>query len=178
MNCLLVASRTRPDIDLPKSIGMYEFTVVPTSLFCPDGSFYKEQKKSVIAEALRELQNEQEEPHIGAVNSMEYHSDCKKVMIIDGMAFVKKVAIKTSQVRTAECFISIISSEIKEYDEVRIIFDRYDPESLKSNTRASCTLGLSAVRYKITDNTKIGHLETNKRIYLIYQNKKRLNRIP
>ena len=117
MNGLLVASRTRPDIDLPKSIGMYEFTVVPPSLFCPDGSFYKEQEKSVMAEALRELQNKQEEPHTQAVNSMEYDSDYKKVTIIDGMAFVNKVDIKASQVHTcldfAECFINVINNETK-----------------------------------------------------------------
>ena len=33
---------------------------------------------------------------------------------------------------------------------------------MKPNTRASCTLGLSAIRYKIVDNTDIGHLETKK----------------
>ena len=67
----------------------------------------------------------------------------------------------------AECFVNIINNETKEYDEVRIIFDRYGPESLKSNMRASCTLGLSAVRYKIADNTKIGHLETKEFISYI-----------
>lgn len=33
---------------------------------------------------------------------------------------------------------------------------------MKPNTRASCTLGLSAIRYKTEDNTDIGHLETKK----------------
>ena len=35
MNRLLGASRTRPDIDLPKSIEMDKFTVVPSSFFLP-----------------------------------------------------------------------------------------------------------------------------------------------
>ena len=91
-------------------------------------------------------------------------TDYKKVMTIDGMAFVNKVGIKPSQVHIcldfAECLINIINNETKVYDEVRIIFDKYGPELLKVNTRATCTLGLSAVRYKISDNTKIGHLET------------------
>ena len=107
------------------SIAMYEFTVVRTFLFCPDDSFYKEQEKSVIAEALKELQNEQEEPHTQAFNSMEYDSDYKKVMVIDVMAFVNKVDIKASQVHTCldftECFIIIINNGTKEYDEARII---------------------------------------------------------
>ena len=105
---------------------MYEFTVVRTFLFCPDDSFYKEQEKSVIAEALKELQNEQEEPHTQAFNSMEYDSDYKKVMVIDVMAFVNKVDIKASQVHTCldftECFIIIINNGTKEYDEAQIIF--------------------------------------------------------
>ena len=40
MNRLLVSSRTRPDIDLPKFLGMYEFSVIPPSIFTPDGSLY------------------------------------------------------------------------------------------------------------------------------------------
>ena len=80
------------------------------------------------------------------------------------MAFVNKVDIKASQVHTcldfAVCLINIINNETKEYNEVQIIFDRYNPESLKSNTRSSRILGLSAVRYKIANNTKIGYLET------------------
>ena len=99
------------------SIAMYEFTVVRTSLFFPDDSFYKEQEKSVIAEALKKLQNEQEEPHTQAFNSMEYDSDYKKVMVVDVMAFVNKVDIKASQVQTCldftECFIIIINNETK-----------------------------------------------------------------
>ena len=83
MNGLLVAWRKHTDIDITESIGMCEFIVVPPSLFCFDGSFFKEQEKSVIAEALKELQNEQEEPHSKAINSMEYHSDYKRFMIID-----------------------------------------------------------------------------------------------
>ena len=77
---------------------MYQFTVVPPSLFRPDDWFYEEQEKSVIVEALRELQNEQEEPHWG----------------INGMTFVNKVDIKAYQVRTClgfvECFINIINN--------------------------------------------------------------------
>ena len=83
MNGLLVAWRKHTDIDITESIGMCEFIVVPPSLFCSDGSFFKEQEKSVIAEVLKELQNEQEEPHSKAINSMEYHSDYKRFMIID-----------------------------------------------------------------------------------------------
>ena len=85
---------------------MCEFIVVPPSLFCPDGSFFKEQEKSVIAEALKELQNEQEEPHSKAINSMEYHSDYKKVMIIDWIAFEIKLTSKLPK----HTFVSILQN--------------------------------------------------------------------
>ena len=58
MKRLLVASRTRADIDLPKYPGIYEFTVVPPSLFAPDGSFYKTTDKADVASELRKLQSD------------------------------------------------------------------------------------------------------------------------
>ena len=48
MNKLLVASRTRPDIDLPKYLEMCEFSVVPLSLFVPDG---------LLVQAAKEIQS-------------------------------------------------------------------------------------------------------------------------
>lgn len=67
-----------------------------------------------------------------------------KVVTTDEMAFVKNVDIKPSQLNRccefAEYFINIIKEEIREYNKVRIIvFDRYGPKTMKSNTRASLT---------------------------------------
>ena len=56
---LLVASRTRVNIDLPKYLDMYEFTVVPPSLFAPDGTFYKIFDKADLAAELRKQQHYQ-----------------------------------------------------------------------------------------------------------------------
>ena len=36
---------------------MYEFTVVPPSLFAPDGTFYKTSDKADLAAELKKLQN-------------------------------------------------------------------------------------------------------------------------
>ena len=47
MNGLLVASRTRPDIDLQFCLGKYEFSVIPPSLFSPDGSLHSTKDRSV-----------------------------------------------------------------------------------------------------------------------------------
>ena len=55
---LLVASRTRVDIDLPKYLGMYKFTVVSPPLFASDGSFYKTTDKADSTAELRKLQSD------------------------------------------------------------------------------------------------------------------------
>ena len=56
MNRILIASRSRPEIDLSNIFGKYEFPVVPLSLFAPDGSLYYVKDKSSIATELRESQ--------------------------------------------------------------------------------------------------------------------------
>ena len=74
----LAALRTCANIDLPKYLGMYEFTVVLPALFAPDSTFYKTSDKSDLAAELRKLQNN--DPLNEIVNT-----DSRKVIIIDGM---------------------------------------------------------------------------------------------
>ena len=50
INRILIASRSRPEIDLPNFFGEYEFSVVP------DGSLYYAKNKSSIATEFREFQ--------------------------------------------------------------------------------------------------------------------------
>ena len=156
MTRLLIASRSRPDIDLPSKIGAYEFSVVPRSLFTADGSLYQTSDKAVIAEELRKLQCDDE-------NEQENVNIDRKVIIFDGMAVVNRIDIKKNKVANclqyANCFYNIITRESREMDEIRIVFDRYDDKSLKSKTRCKRT-GNVSVQYKITDSTQIGHLTT------------------
>ena len=56
MNRIFVESRTRSEIDLPKMVGTYEFSVVSLSIFAPDWSLYYAKGKYVIATQLREFQ--------------------------------------------------------------------------------------------------------------------------
>ena len=134
---------------------MYEFTVVLPSLFAPGGTFYKTSDKADLAAELKKLQNN--DPSNEVVNT-----DSRKVIIIDGMAFVNATDIQKFQIKNCsdfvKCFLNIIKAETKGYNEAGIIFDRYDQKSLKANTRANRTAGLSAVRYNVSDSTKIGHL--------------------
>ena len=45
MTRLLVDSRTRPEIALPKYLGMSQFSAVPLSLFTPGGLLYYPKDK-------------------------------------------------------------------------------------------------------------------------------------
>ena len=54
----LIVCRTRHDIDLPSYLGDYEFSVVPRSLFTPDGQLYKSTDKSVILHEIENLTNQ------------------------------------------------------------------------------------------------------------------------
>ena len=80
MKRLLVASRTRVDIDLPKCLGIYDFTVVPPSLFAPDGPFYKTTDKADVASELRKLQSDGQPYEIVDTDTS---TSSRKVVIID-----------------------------------------------------------------------------------------------
>ena len=43
---------------------------------------------------------------------------------------------------------------------MRIVFDCYQNNSLKGNTRATLTKEYTAVHYEVSDATKMDHLET------------------
>ena len=58
----------------------------------------------------------------------QHEISSERILIIDGMPVVNSVA-KTENMKTcadfAESFILIISSMAKDYDKVRVVFDRY-----------------------------------------------------
>ena len=48
---------TRHDTDLPSYLGDYEFSIVPRSLFIPDGQLYKSTAESVILNKIENFTN-------------------------------------------------------------------------------------------------------------------------
>ena len=159
MNRILVASRRRPEIDLSNIFGTYEFSVVPLSLFATDGSLYYGKEKSVIGKELRDFEPEE-------IGTQEEDLESGKVIIIDAMAIVNKIDIKSESIENCAEFALIFCKRVKNkasnFHKVRIIFDRHDVKSVKSNTRASRIKGVAPVHYKGTDSTRIRHLETKK----------------
>ena len=73
----------------------------------------------------------------------EYSSIAKNVIAIDGMAIVNKINIANSQISNcvdfAKCVTDTTTNEIEDSDYCRVVFDRYDPQSLKNNTRSNRT---------------------------------------
>lgn len=61
------------------------------------------------------------------------------------------------------------------FDEVRVIFDRYDVKSLKGNIRTGLIGGIVPVNYKVTDTTRICRLETKHFLALVKPKKKLKN---
>ena len=79
-----------------------------------------------------------------------------KVALIDGMAALQTFEIDKAQncCELARNFVSHLKRKCTQYDEIFIIFDRYDLEnSLKEATRKSRLCGQTPTYYKITDAT-------------------------
>ena len=78
------------------------------------------------------------------------------------MAIVNKINIANSQVSNyddfAKCFTDMITKETEDCGGFHVVYDRYDPQSLKNNTRYNRKKELSAVHYKVSDTTKISYV--------------------
>ncbi len=82
-----------------------------------------------------------------------------KVTVIDGMAVVQSMG-KPTWVKTcaqwADHFLATLDSKANDYDEVHLVFDRYDvPNSLKQATRERRLAGNLPITYHVSDNTPL-----------------------
>ena len=87
---------------------MYEFSVVPLSLFTPDGSLYYPNDKAAIATEIRNLQAAKENQSI----EEEFSSNTRKVILIDDIATVKKIGIANSQKSNCDDFAKCVTDMI------------------------------------------------------------------
>jgi hypothetical protein len=89
-------------------------------------------------------------------------SICTRVAVVDGMADLQSLN-KPEWISNcsdlANHFIDKHWQRYSEYDEVHLVFDRYDiGESLKTSTRERRLGGTKAVAYHITDTTSIARV--------------------
>ena len=85
---------------------------------------------------------------------------CHPRTVIDGMALVQAMGkpcwIKTCA-QWANHFTTVFDSKCGDYDEVHLVFDRYDvATSLKKATRERRQAGKPATSYHVAYNTPVG----------------------
>ena len=165
LQCFIVISRSRPELDLKECIGTYKLGVLPRSIFASDGSLLLAYDKASILHHLEKLssnaqqakadRNETTESEVPGNQSAHVqlqvaattveHTDVEtnqppayRVVIINGMAVVNSVT-KTDQMKTcqdfADSFLAIICNMAANYHEVRLVLDRYMKISLKEQMR-------------------------------------------
>ena len=164
---MMMVCRSRPGINVQETIGMYEFALVPRSVFAADGSMLRCSAKSALMAILEKLPSRSADQRSisdgTTTNAAQSHL---KVIIIDGMAELQCLD-KPEWVKNCEQlaihFVDTIEQKYGRKDEIRLIFDRYDlPMSLKEATREKRQGGQDPIYYRITDSTNISRVSMKK----------------
>jgi len=159
---MLIVARSRPEINLQECIGQHEFTSLPRALFKVSGELLPCTDKSSLMAILEELPNktgDDMQPE-DTTNEGTLLPPKKVVSVIDGMAVVQAMG-KPSWIKTcaqwADHFTAILDSKCSDYDEVHLVFDRYDLRtSLKESTHERRQSGKPVITYHVADNTPVG----------------------
>ena len=162
---LMMICKSRPEVDIKEAIALYEFSVVPRSLFAPDGTMLHCSCKSALMHILEKLTGESSSEVTRQTSSPNAEVQFK-VAIVDGMAEIQSLD-KPAWIETckhlAEHFNNRLFSKYDENQEIRLIFDGYDvPSSLKSATRTRRQGLEDPVYYRISDSTHIAKVPLKK----------------
>lgn len=174
---LLVVSRSRPDINLKESLGTYEFSAVPQSMFALDGTQLLCSNKSKLMKLLEDqvtaigevrgditdtLQPLANQIPIASSHSLVVDTSHElTAVVLDGMAEVQALK-KTPTVKTcsdlANEFNRKLENTLSRYDETHLVFDTCRQDSLKSSMHKKRSGNTQSVQYKISDTTYIGNI--------------------
>ena len=81
---MMVICKSCPEIDIKEAVGVYEFSVVPRSMFAADGNMLHCSAKSALMGILEKLPNDRSN------DRSVCHADVQiKVAIVDGMGEVQ-----------------------------------------------------------------------------------------
>ncbi len=154
---LLVVSKERSDIVLKDAIGDFEFNVAPPSNFHSDGSMIMISGKAQTVPSILNMPLSQDIPE------PQVEDNAPTVLIIDAMCVVNMIT-KTPEMSNAAHFatkfVDTVATMSSSYDEVRVVFDQYVPDSLKQTTRDKRTDKSSSIQYLVNDNTEIKSIKT------------------
>ena len=175
----LLVQQSRPNTiqSLNTTIGTYEFSVILRSIFSTDGLLLIPTDKAAFVHAIEEYNAEQSNevaedlpPYSPSTVETPY-----KVCIFDAMAVVQAIKKGLSMVYCSDfaaAFVWCIKKMILEYNEGRIISERYE-NSLKAQTRSKRCAGIDRVKFDIKDSTNIklvplksllSHIETKSKL--------------
>ena len=119
--CMMMVCKTWPEIDIKETVGQYEFSIVPRSLFAVLGTMLHCSSKSNLMNILEKLNDNR---RVASPNE-----DQVQVAIVDGMAEVQSLDkpewIKNCT-QLAEQFSNRVLQTYTGRNEVRLIVDRYD----------------------------------------------------
>ena len=182
----LIVQQSRPSMieSLSETIGMYEFSVVPRSLFSSDGllllptdkSSFVHEIEAVTVDSAPDTEPSANEARATSNTDTSRTEKREMVCIIDAMAVVQAIKKGPSMIYCsdfAKAFVRNIRKTMSEYDEGRIIFDRYIEDSLKAQTRGKRSAGIDPVKFEINDSTYIklvplptllSHIETKSKL--------------
>ena len=163
---MMTVCKRRPDINIKETIGLYEFALVPRSMFAPGGSMLHCSSKSALIAMLEKLLPRSPDQRGSDSTTTDTVGPHLKVIVIDGKAELQCLD-KPDWVRNcaqlAEHFAATIEQKYGRRDEGILIFDRYDVSmSLKEATREKKQGSQDAVYFRITDSIKNSRLPMRK----------------
>ena len=125
---MMVICKSRPEIDIKEAVGVYEFSVVPRSMFAADGNMLHCSAKSALMSILEKLPSDRSVEQAEPTDQLANADGQIKVSIVDGMAEVQALE-KPDWIKTcsdlADHFTVTIFHKYRDADEVRVIFDRF-----------------------------------------------------
>ena len=160
---LVVVAKSRPEIDIKDCIGKFEFTTFPRSLFDGSGNLLAITNKSQLLHTI--VKSPETKVNVTETTQNSTERDFKAI-VIDGMALVQEMGKPTSVnacLDLAEHFLDRLATKTENYDEIHLVFDRYDIDiSLKTATRNRWLGETDKISYQVTDTTSIKSIPMKK----------------
>ena len=124
---MMVICKSRPE-KLKEAVGVYEFSVVPRSMFAADGNMLHCSTKSALMSILEKLPSDRSVEQAEPTDQLANADVQMKVSIVDGMAVVQALD-KSDWIKTcsdlADHFTVTVFDKYRDSDEIRLIFDRF-----------------------------------------------------
>ena len=160
----LIIQGSRPELvpKLEEMIAEYEMSVVPRSLCSVDGSLYIAVDKASLMLAAEGAMVELAAKTVSSIADDDTqvdtipHRELPKVLIVDAMAVLqsmKKTPMMLQLCDLQEAFIKRIQFMMVGYCEGRVIFDRYQGQSLKNKRRQK--IAVTSTEFQIHPQMKM-----------------------